>query len=356
MISIDQFTYELPESLIAQSPATPRDSSRLMDVNRHSGEISHHHFYDLPGMLTANDVLVRNNTKVIPARLFGKKITGGLCEILLVKKMTTGENTWECLTKPGLKVGQTIMFPESAMTAKCVGMNEFTRSIEFHVKNTSFIQEIQTIGHIPIPPYISWDRHDETTLRKVYQTTYAKTMGSVAAPTAGLHFTPEVDQALLHKGVDILDVTLHVGLGTFLPVRDEQLQTGRLHEELYELDEETAQKLRDAKRAGKRIIAVGTTSTRVVETCARNGSIHAGKGDTDLFIQPGFRFHFVDALITNFHLPKSSLLMLVSAFTCEPNTDRPFTDFTTSVVGQAYKAAIQHEYRFFSFGDAMFIH
>ena len=357
-IMIDQFQYQLPPELIAQTPAVPRDSSKLLVVNRTDDTLSHHLFRDLPDLLQVSDVLVRNNTKVIPARLFGQKETGGKCELLLVKAVRHDIQTvtWECLTKPGLKVGQVVHFANSDVTATCTTINEFTRLIEFSASPAQFFVALDAIGHTPIPPYISWAKDDELELRQVYQTTFAKFAGSVAAPTAGLHFTPELDEMLRQKGVEIFEVTLHVGLGTFLPVQDSQLQSGKLHQEFFELKKEVAEKLNQAKAVGRRIISVGTTTTRVLESCAdEHGILSARTGETDLFIWPGYRFRCVDALITNFHLPKSSLLMLISAFVSEPNTKTTFADFQHSLVGRAYQTAIEHHYRFFSFGDAMLI-
>jgi S-adenosylmethionine:tRNA ribosyltransferase-isomerase len=358
MWKIDQFDYSLPPEQIAQTPANPRDSSRLLVLNRQTGEISHKHFFDLPSLLTDNDVIVRNNTKVIPARVYGKKDTGGACEILLLhqQQLTARGTVWECMTKPGLKVGQTISFPESDLEATCTEITGYTRILEFNQNKESFYVSLEKIGHTPIPPYIHWANNDEATLRQLYQTTFAKVSGSAAAPTAGLHFTPELDEQLRAKGVQIEEVTLHVGLGTFLPVQDEQIQAGQLHHEWYEVKTETAQRLNQAKKDGKRIIAVGTTTSRTLESCAtQTNLLEAKSGETTLFIQPGYQFKFVDALLTNFHLPKSSLLMLISALVSAPNTDHNFQNFAHSFVGKAYLSAVQEKYRFFSFGDAMFI-
>ncbi len=358
MFSLDHFNYSLPQENIAHSPAHPRDTSKLLVLSRSTGEIQHKHFYDLPDLLTANDVLVRNNTKVLPARIFGTKPTGGKCEILLIRQLEHGTNTcsWECMTKPGLKIGQTVSFEGSDVQATCMEITDFTRTLEFNQPIQEFYISLDKIGHTPIPPYIRWDIHDEKELREIYQTTYAKITGSVAAPTAGLHFTPEIDEKLKQKGVQIEEVTLHVGLGTFLPLQDEQLKTGKLHHEFYEVTPKVAERLNEAKKQGKRIISVGTTTTRVLETCANeNGELIPGSGDTDLMIQPGDTFKFIQAMITNFHLPKSSLLMLVSAFVSIPNTTHEFTTFEHTTVGKAYAEAIANSYRFYSFGDAMLI-
>src|SRR5258708_6870267 len=258
MFSLDQFQYSLPPELIAHSPAEPRDSSKLMVVNRQTSQISHHRFSDLPDLLDEHFMLVRNNTKVIPARLFGQKTSGGHAEILLVKHVSGGQKPrWECLTRPGLKPGQVLHFADSEMTAECISTNEFTRLIKFSLIKKSFYEELEIIGHTPVPPYIHWEKTDEKKLRQVYQTTFAKIAGSVAAPTAGLHFTPEVDQKLRRKTIPIEEITLHVGLGTFLPVREEQLKRGILHQEYYEVTAETAAHISAAKSAGQKILAVG---------------------------------------------------------------------------------------------------
>jgi S-adenosylmethionine:tRNA ribosyltransferase-isomerase len=357
MFSIDQFNFELPPERIANAPADPRDTSRLLVVDRETGLLSHLHFYDLPSLLGPNDVIVRNNTRVIPARIYGQKETGGKCEILLVHQteMSEATTTWECMTKPGLKPGQTISFANSDLTATCTEITGFTRKIEFNKNGPDFFVTLNQVGHTPIPPYIEWSAGDEEHLRQVYQTTFAKIQGSVAAPTAGLHFTQDLDEKLRQKGVTIEEVTLHVGLGTFLPLQDEQLASGTLHHEYYEVLPEVAERLTTAKRAGKRIISVGTTTTRTLETCTQAKLLNPGKGDTNLFIQPGYQFQFVDVMITNFHLPKSSLLMLISAFGANPNTTHPFKVFSESIIGKAYQAAIDQEYRFYSFGDAMML-
>ncbi|CAN5306002.1 tRNA preQ1(34) S-adenosylmethionine ribosyltransferase-isomerase QueA [soil metagenome] len=355
---IEQFNYELPPALIAQTPANPRDSSRMLVLDRVTGEIQHKHFFNLPDFLSDNDVLVRNNTKVIPARIFGQKDTGGKCEILLVQHVQNNLNNceWECMTKPGLRENQTVSFAESSMVATCIKITGYTRILQFGVPIQDFYLELNRLGKTPIPPYIHWAENDEENLRELYQTTYAKIQGSAAAPTAGLHFTKELDKKLHERGVSFAEVTLHVGLGTFLPLLPEQIEAGKLHHEMYEITEETAQQLNQAKKAGKKIVAVGTTTTRTLETLADSaGVLHAGVGQTDLFIQPGTAFKFVDKMITNFHLPKSSLLMLVSAFTTEPNAPHQFNTFLLTPVGQAYEIAITEQYRFFSFGDGMLI-
>ncbi len=372
MLTLSQFTYHLPVELIAQTPAQPRDSSRLLVLDSLTGEMSHHHFSDLPRFLSQNDVIVRNNTKVIPARLLGVKKTGGRCELLLIKCLdrTAHSERWECLTRPGVKLGQTIELKDTQgqtlMTATCSQQDGYVREMEFSLGGPAFLQTIDTVGKTPIPPDIHWTDGDELRLRELYQTTYAKIKGSAAAPTAGLHFTPELDEKLRAQGVEILEVTLHVGLGTFANLSEDELESQQLHSECYELTAEVADKINQAKAAGKRIIAVGTTSCRVLETCAMssisNTGVESGKqllkaqsGETTLMISPPFSFQIVDALITNFHYPGSSLLTLVSALTTTPNTPHCFVDFGHTTVGTAYLEAIDRKYRFYSFGDSMLI-
>lgn len=362
MLSVSDFAYHLPPELIAQHPAEPRDHSRLMVVDRNTSAITHQHFYDLPSLLRPGDVLVRNNTKVIPARLVGHKTTGGKMELLLLHResLSTKGERWTCLTRPGIKVGQIVHFGDM-LTATCLELRDYERLVEFNLQGPALMQALYEVGHTPIPPYIKWNTDDEAALREKYQTMYAKFEGSAAAPTAGLHFTPEVETALLGKNVTILEVTLHVGLGTFLPLTAEQIAKGVLHEEWYEVTSEVAQQLTAAKKAGQRIVAVGTTTCRVLETCAevnestKTTHFAAKSGQTNIFIHPPYRFKAVDALITNFHLPESSLLMLVSALATTPNTVHPFTAFADISVGKAYTTAVAEQYRFFSFGDAMLI-
>lgn len=368
MFSVEQFDYELPPELIAQFPVEPRDACRLLVVNRDTHQLQHRTFRDIVELLDENTILVRNNTKVLPARLFGHKDTGGKCEVLLVHQLQSSQPTlstrWECLTKPGLKVGQqaTFTLPDSdevLFTATCSAESDFTsytRILDFDCTEKHFYDLLLQLGNTPLPPYITDAPKDEHTLREIYQTTYAKHTGSVAAPTAGMHFTPDLDTQLTAKGVHILEVTLHVGLGTFLPVQPEQLAQKRLHQEYFELTSAVAKTLNQAKLAGKKIVAVGTTTTRVLESCSLTGEVVAQTGTTELFIQPGDPFNCVDGLITNFHLPKSSLLMLLTAFVCAPNTDTPFTTFAASAAGKAYLSAVAEQYRFFSFGDAMYVH
>jgi S-adenosylmethionine:tRNA ribosyltransferase-isomerase len=366
MISLSAFDYRLPPELIAQQPAEPRDSSRLMVVKRTSGALENHIFHELPQLLGPNDVLVRNNTKVLPARVIGQKQTGGHVELLLAKRLSVkgSENAeiWECLTKPGLKPGQVLEFPESKLQAECEKINDLTRHIRFNLVGDELLSELHRIGQTPLPPYIEWQAEDEERVRELYQTTFAKYIGSAAAPTAGLHFTPEVDRRLAERGVQIEEVTLHVGLGTFLPVKTDDVAAHHMHSEWFELKPDVADRLNQAKRAGKRIIAVGTTTCRVLETAARDNQscglplgVLPQQAETDIYIYPPFQFRFVDAMITNFHLPKSSLLMLITALVSMPNTYHQFSNFAESVVGQAYQKAIAEGYRFYSFGDAMLI-
>jgi S-adenosylmethionine:tRNA ribosyltransferase-isomerase len=358
VLTLDQFHYTLPEELIAQTPMRPRDASRLLVLDRHTTAITHHRFSDLVDLLSENDVLVRNNTKVIPARIFGTKDTGGNQELLLIKRLqiSSTTETWQSLGKPGLKLNQAITFAHPLLKAVCVGVDGYTRDIHFNLAGHALLEAFDEIGHTPLPPYIRWNTDDEQDLRHLYQTTYAKVAGSAAAPTAGLHFTPELDAKLSKKGIQIEEVTLHVGLGTFLRVKKDDISQHQMHQETYEVKPEVADRLNAAKAAGKRIIAVGTTTTRVLETCTtENGVLQPGAGETQIFVYPPQRFKFINGLITNFHEPQSTLLMLVSAFTTTPNTPHQFRTFLETPVGQAYTVAIQEKYRFHSFGDGMLI-
>ncbi len=357
MLTLDQFNYYLPKELIAQKPKPQRDQSRLLTLNKESGKINHHHFYDLPELLKRDDVLVRNNTKVIPARILGQKDTGGQVEILLTKRLSTNtqDETWECLTKPGLKPNQKVIFKNSDLTASCIEVTGYTRRINFNKSQSKLFVALEEIGHTPIPPYITWHEEDEPQLRQLYQTTYAKHQGSAAAPTAGLHFTSQLDQKLKDRGIKIIELTLHVGLGTFLPVKEQDVTQHQMHGERFILSEGVAHQLNQAKQAGQRIISVGTTSTRVLESCVKKGKLIAQTGETELYVYPPYKFQFIDGLITNFHLPQSTLLMLVSAFTSQPNNRFKFTEFKESIVGKAYREAVDRHYRFYSFGDAMLI-
>lgn len=370
MLLSSDFDYHLPPELIAQQPVSPRDHSRLLVVDRASGSLSHHYFYELPQLLKKSDVLVRNNTKVFPARLIGVKENGGKIELLLIKRVhenslvsspvTTPnspdtkllEHTWQCLTKPGLKLGQQLSFGPH-LRGRCVAITGYTRSVQFELTpGCEFWEEVQKQGITPLPPYIH-STSSEAQLRLDYQTTYAQVTGSAAAPTAGLHFTPDLDTQLQYQGVDSVEVTLHVGLGTFLPVKTEQIADHQMHEECYQLSQDTATRLNLAKAQGQRIIAVGTTTTRVLESSPQPFVEHADT--TSIYMYPPYQFQAVDSLLTNFHQPKSTLLMLVSAFVSAPNTNHPFTTFANSIIGKAYQAAIDNKYRFHSFGDAMLI-
>lgn len=341
-MNINDFDYELPEHLIAQTPLLQRDSSRLLMMNKLTGEQKHEEFHNIIDYLHAGDVLVLNDTKVIPARLIGtKEETGAIIELLLLKDL--GSDTWECLSKPAKRLheGTIISFGEGILKAKVVA--KYGEGLT-HVKliYTGILMEIlDKLGTMPLPPYI----HEKLIDQSRYQTVYAKNIGSAAAPTAGLHFTKDLLNKIEEKGITIAYVTLHVGLGTFRPVEVENVLEHHMHSEFYCLNEETANILNKAKEEGRRIIAVGTTSTRTLETIAtnNNGKFIATSGTTDIFIYPGYKFKAIDCLITNFHLPKSTLVMLVSAL-----SSREF-------ILNAYKEAIANEYRFFSFGDAMFI-
>jgi S-adenosylmethionine:tRNA ribosyltransferase-isomerase len=364
MLTKNDFTYQLPPELIAQTPMEPRDASRLLVLNRTTEEMTHTNFRVLPSFLRKGDILVRNNSKVIKARLFGyKHPTGGRIEILLnkLKEVFIDQCVWECIVRPGIAVGQELTFGNGKLTAQCIGHSDdgYTRHIAFRVPLTELYALIDEIGETPLPPYIEKNATDSVTEQQ-YQTTYARDPGSVAAPTAGLHFTPQLDEELHAAGIGIAEVTLHVGLGTFLPVKTEAVSEHSMHAEHFTLSPETAALITDAKRTGRRIIAVGTTTCRVLESCATIGNdgtvtLTPQSADTSIFIYPPRKFACVDALITNFHLPESTLLMLISAFVSQPNTEHSFTTFSESCVGKAYSEAIAQQYRFFSFGDAMLI-
>ena len=340
-MKVSDFDFYLPEELIAQCPLKERDSSRFMVVDRKTGEIEHKVFHDVIDYLEKGDTLVLNNTRVMPARLIGEKEeTGGKIEFLLLKRIEGDK--WECLAKPGkkAKVGAMFTFGEGKLKAvvREIGL-EGNRVIEF-IYNGIFEEILDELGQMPLPPYI----HEKLDDRERYQTVYSKEKGSAAAPTAGLHFTEELLEKIREKGVNIAFVTLHVGLGTFRPVKVESIDEHIMHSEYYELDEENAKIINDTKKRGNRVIAVGTTSTRTLETIGNeNGEVRAQSGWTNIFIFPGYKFNIVDALITNFHLPESTLIMLVSALAGKEN------------IMNAYKKAVEEKYRFFSFGDAMFI-
>lgn len=339
---LTDYNYELPEKFIAQKPIYPRDDSKLMIVKNDESKIDHKHFYNLSEYLSSGDVLVVNNSKVIPARLYGiKDPTGGRVEVLLLNN-TSEENVWECLVKPArrLKIGQKISFGQAELSGEIIKeLPDGGRLIKFE-ETVNLDELIDRIGKMPLPPYIKRELKDQGR----YQTVYAKWRGSAAAPTAGLHFTDEILLNLKNKGVIISEVMLHVGLGTFRPVDAADIRNHIMHSEYYEISEETAEIINNAKKNRKKIVAVGTTSVRVLESAAnQDGFLHANKGKTDIFIYPGYQWKFVDSLITNFHLPKSSLLMLVSAFVGREK------------ILNAYEEAKNNNYRFFSFGDAMLL-
>ena len=339
-MKLTDFSYELPKELIAQHPAEPRDHARLMLYDKETGAVEHKYFYDLLVELHAGDVLVFNDSKVIPARLYGhRQQTGGKVEVLLLTPV--GEDRWEVLVKPGKKAlpGTIIEFPEG-LTAEVLDRTDFGgRVVQFHYEGV-FDDIIDTIGEMPLPPYI----HEKMEDPNEYQTVYAREKGSAAAPTAGLHFTEELLEKIKAKGVELVFVTLHVGLGTFRPVEEENIEDHAMHSEFYSITEEAAATVNKAKAEGRRVIAVGTTSIRTLESAGTTGVLQSGSGWTNIFIYPGFTFHIVDALVTNFHLPESTLLMLISAMS------------TREKILHAYEIAVQEKYRFFSFGDAMFIH
>jgi len=340
-LKIEDYSYNLPENLIANKPASKRDHCRLLTLNRITGQINHHQFYDLKEILGPNDVLVLNQSKVFPARLFGRKKTGGKFEILLIRQLSS--DSWLIISKPRLTVGQKLIF-DHGLEGQILFSEKINGQIEikFNQKHQEFLQTLDKIGHTPLPPYIN-NTETEKDIREEYQTVYAKELGSAAAPTAGLHFTKKLLADLKKRGVQIEYVTLHVGLGTFQNLRSENITTKTLHQEFYEITPEVTERLNLAKKQGKRIIAVGTTSVRTLESAYKNNQLIPGQSSTQIFIYPPYKFKFIDALITNFHLPESSLLMLVSAFADKEK------------IFDAYQEAIKEEYRFFSFGDAMFI-
>ena len=337
----DDFDYELPEELIAQTPLEKRDDSKLMIVDKNTGEVQHEKFYNIINYLNEDDVLVLNDTKVIPARIIGEKEdTKAVIELLLLKNLENDK--WECLAKPAkrIKEGTVISFGNGLLKATCIGLGEEgIRIIEFHY-NGIFYEILDKLGLMPLPPYIKEKLEDKNR----YQTIYAKNIGSSAAPTAGLHFTDELLQKIKEKGIKICYVTLHVGLGTFRPVNVEDVTTHKMHSEFYNMTKEVADILNEAKQNNKRIVSIGTTSTRTLETImSKYNTFKETSGWTDIFIYPGYKFKAIDAQITNFHLPKSTLIMLVSAFS------------TKEIILNAYKEAVKNKYRFFSFGDSMFI-
>ena len=340
-MNVKDYDYDLPEELIAQDPLEDRSSSRLMVLDRQTGDVEHRHFTDILEYLHPGDCLVINNTKVIPARLFGvKEDTQAKIEVLLLKRKEN--DIWETLVKPGKKAkpGTKLVFGDGLLTAEVVDVvEEGNRLIQFHYDGI-FEEILDMLGQMPLPPYITHHLKDKNR----YQTVYAKYDGSAAAPTAGLHFTKELLQKVKDMGVDIAEVTLHVGLGTFRPVKVENVLDHHMHSEFYMVSQEAADKINRAKESGHRVIAVGTTSTRTLEAAAdENGRLHETSGWTEIFIYPGYQFKVIDALITNFHLPQSTLVMLVSALAGREH------------VLHAYEIAVKERYRFFSFGDAMLI-
>lgn len=343
MISIktSDFYYDLPPELIAQTPILRRDTSRLLTLNKETGETEHHHFYELPQFLRAGDCLVLNDSRVLPARLIGKREpTGGACEVVLL--IDRGEKVWECLVRPGkkLRVGAKLSFGEGKLTAEVIGVLENgNRSIRFHYDGI-FLEILEHLGKMPLPPYIKEELQDS----ERYQTVYSKEVGSAAAPTAGLHFTKELLKTIEEMGVRICYVTLHVGLGTFRPVKAEDIGDHEMHSEYCMISKETAETINQTKQKGGRVICVGTTSCRTIESwAAEDGTMRETAGWTNIFIYPGYRFKVLDCLVTNFHLPESTLIMLVSALAGR------------EAVLSAYAEAVRERYRFFSFGDAMFI-
>ena len=340
-MNLSEFNYELPEELIAQTPIKKRDESRLMILNRKEQTIEHKKFKEIIEYLQPGDVLVRNNTKVIPARLYGKKETGANVEFLLLNNIEN--DIWEAIVRPGnkLHVGTKVIFGDGMLEANILEiLPGGTRKVEFKYQGI-FNEILDKIGLMPLPPYI----HETLKEKDRYQTVYAKYEGSAAAPTAGLHFTPELLKKIEEKGIEIANVTLHVGIGTFRPVKEEKIEEHKMHSEHFYIKQEDVEKINKAKKEGRRVIAVGTTSCRVLESIAdeNTGMVKEIEGDTEIFIYPGYKFKCIDGLITNFHLPESTLLMLVSALAGK------------DYIMRAYKEAVKEKYRFFSFGDAMFI-
>lgn len=347
-MKLSDFDYNLPKNLVAQKPISPRDQSRLMVVDRQEQKIGHYHFYDMAKFLKKGDVLVLNNSKVLPARIFGKKETGAKVEILLVRpkgdnlKIYSWKNEWWVIGKPGLNLREIVNF-SNGLRARVIKVDGYYRLLKFNCQGEKLKKIIYKIGEAPIPPYIN-NKVSADKLKKQYQTIYAKQLGSIAAPTAGFHFTPKLIKELKSKGIAFKFITLHVGPGTFQPIKSENIKDHKMMGEWVQIDKQTADFLNQAKRQKRRIITVGTTSVRSLEAFSdKKGIVHSGQKFVDLFIYPGYKFKVVDALITNFHLPKSTLLLLVSTLASKP------------LIFKAYKEAIKKKYRFFSFGDAMFI-
>lgn len=335
------FYFDLPEELIAQTPLQQRDSSRLLLLNKTTGELEHRHFYELPSFLQEGDCLILNDSRVLPARLLGTRYSGGSVELVLLRDL--GDGRWECLSRPGKKTrpGTELRFGDGELTAVVEEVVEGgNRIVRFRYEGI-FLEVLEKLGKMPLPPYIKEELQDA----ERYQTVYSRELGSAAAPTAGLHFTKELLESIAAKGVRIAYVTLHVGLGTFRPVKEDEIEDHAMHSEFCIIPEETAEIVNETKKRGGRVIAVGTTSCRTLESFAReDGSLPAASGWTDIFIYPGYRFKCIDALVTNFHLPESTLIMLVSALAGREH------------VLNAYGEAVKERYRFFSFGDAMYIH
>jgi S-adenosylmethionine:tRNA ribosyltransferase-isomerase len=360
-VQVSEFNFHLPEDLIAQEPLANRAASRMLHLNRASGSIADANFSDLPTLLRPDDLLVLNNTRVFPARLFGRRsgkraqplssqnpashdFLKGQIEVFLTKQLSVDPNEWECLVRPGRKIGigEQIFFGENdELKAEVVDRGTFgERRIRFDPSD-DFFAAIDRLGHVPLPPYIG--RDDRATDRERYQTVYARDRGSVAAPTAGLHFTPEILNQIRQQGVEIAEVTLHVGLGTFQPIRVDRVEDHKIHRESYRISPEAADAVNGARNAGRRVVAVGTTTVRTLEYAAASGRIVAGSGEADIFIYPGYQFRTVGAMLTNFHLPQSTLLLLVGGFA---GRDRTLA---------AYEHAVSAKYRFYSYGDCMFI-
>jgi S-adenosylmethionine:tRNA ribosyltransferase-isomerase len=360
-VQVSEFNFHLPKELIAQEPLPDRSGSRMLHLTRASGALSDLSFSDLPNLLRPDDLLVINNTRVFPARLFGRRsgtraqplspsnpasrdFLHGRVEVLLSKQVSAETNEWECLVRPGRKigVGERLFFGENdELRAEVVDRGTFgERRLRFDPV-MEFFSVVERLGHVPLPPYIG--RDDISADRERYQTVYAQERGSVAAPTAGLHFTPEILQRIRGRGIQIAEITLHVGLGTFQPVRVERVEDHKLHSERYQISSQAAKTINGARTAARRIVAVGTTTVRALEHASLTGTISAGGGEANIFIYPGYQFRSVGALLTNFHLPQSSLLMLVSAFAGKEQTL------------EAYRHAIEERYRFYSYGDCMFI-
>lgn len=335
------FYFDLPEELIAQTPLEKRDASRLLLLDRETGEITHKHFYDLPDYLNPGDCLVLNDSRVLPARLMGNRLTGGAVEVVLLRDLGGGK--WECLTRPGRKTrpGTDLTFGEGLLTATVTdALDDGNKVIQFHYEGI-FLEILDQLGKMPLPPYIKAELQD----RERYQTVYSRELGSAAAPTAGLHFTEELLDRIRAKGVKVCFVTLHVGLGTFRPVKEEDILDHVMHSEYCVIPEETARTINETKASGGRVVAIGTTSCRTLESFTEpDGTVLAKGGWTDIFIYPGYTFKCIDALVTNFHLPESTLIMLVSALAGREH------------ILHAYETAVKERYRFFSFGDAMFIY